>query len=126
MIRVGVERYFAEDHVSAIHILVPQLEDVLRRIIGKLGVSTTSHGTDGFTREKPLEIVLETPQLKVLLGDQDWWYFKYVLIHQLGENLRNDVAHGLLDKNRCTSGLTETVLHLFFRLTPFAAKNQPV
>jgi len=124
MIRVGIERYFAADYVSAIHILVPHLEDILRRIIGKLGVSTTSLAPDGLTREKPLNEVLNTPQLKALLGDEVWFYFKYVLDHQLGENLRNDIAHGLLAKNRCTRQVTETVLHLLLRLTAYDVRNQ--
>lgn len=119
MIRVGIERYFAGDHVSAIHVLVPHLEDVLRRTIGRLGVSTTSRGADGLTREKSLDVVLDTDELKSLLGDRVWFYFKYVLSHQLGENLRNDVAHGLIDKNRCTSELAVTVLHLILLLTPY-------
>lgn len=123
VIRVGIERYFAADYVSAIHILVPQLEDVLRRIIGKVGISTTSLAPDGLTREKQLNVVLNTPELKALLGDQVWFYFKYVLDHQLGENLRNDVAHGLISKDRCTPRLTETVLHLFLRLTPYEVKS---
>jgi len=124
VIRVGIERYFVADYVSAVHILVPQLEDVLRRIIGKLGISTTSLAPDGLTREKPLNEVLNTPELKSLLGDRVWFYFKYVLDHQLGENLRNDVAHGLITKDRCTRQLTETVLHLFLRLTPYKVRNQ--
>lgn len=124
VIRVGIERYFAADYVSAVHILVPQLEDVLRRIIGKLGVSTTSLAPDGLTREKPLNQVLNTPELKTLLGGRVWFYFKYVLDHQLGENLRNDVAHGLITKDRCTRQLTETVLHLFLRLTPYEVKGE--
>lgn len=124
VIRVGIERYFAADYVSAVHILVPQLEDVLRRIIGKLGVSTTSLAPNGLTREKLLNEVLNTPELKALLGGRVWFYFKYVLDHQLGENLRNDVAHGLITKDRCTRQLTETVLHLFLRLTPYEVKGE--
>jgi len=124
MTRVGIERYFADDHVSAIHILVPQLEDVLRRIIDKLGLPTTSRTPEGLTREKPLKEVLDTPELKALLGDRVWFYFKYVLEHQLGENLRNDVAHGLITKDRCTRQLTEMVLHLLLRLAPYEVRSK--
>ncbi|MBM2850243.1 MAG: hypothetical protein HW418_3185, partial [Anaerolineales bacterium] len=49
-----------------LHILVPQFEDSLRDILPKLGVSRTSV-QQGITREKPLDIVLETPKLRTLL-----------------------------------------------------------
>ena len=124
MILVGIERYFAGDYVSAIHILVPHLEDVLRRIIGELGVATTSFAPGGLTREKPLKEVLDSPEVMNLLGDRVWFYFKYVLDHQLGENLRNDVAHGLITQERCSRQLTETVIHLLLRLTPYEARTE--
>lgn len=124
VIRVGIERYFDGDYVSAIHILVPHLEDTLRRIIGKLGVSTTSLKSRGITHEKMPDTILDTPELRELLGERVWFYFKYVLIHPLGQNLRHDVAHGLINRERCTKELAETVLHLFLRLTPYEVKNQ--
>ncbi|MFC2049632.1 DUF4209 domain-containing protein [Chloroflexota bacterium] len=124
VIRIGVERYFDGDYVSAIHILVPHLEDTLRHILGRLGVSTTSLKPRGVTHEKMPDKVLDTPELRALLGKRVWFYFKYVLIHPLGQNLRHDVAHGLINRERCTKELTETVLHLFLRLSPYQVKNQ--
>ncbi len=121
VIAVGVQRYFEQDYVSALHVLVPKLEETLRRTISKLGASTTSQGSDGFTREKPLDEVLKTPQLKDLLGKRVLFYYEYMLNHQLGENLRNDVAHGLMSRDRCTKNLTERVIHLYLILTPFEA-----
>ena len=123
VVSVGVERYFEKDYVSALHIFVPKLEETLRRTIGKLGISTTSQDSDGFTREKPLDVVLETPELKKLLGERSVFYFGYMLNHQLGKNLRNNVAHGLLTKAECTEELTEEILHLYLLLMPFEAKT---
>ena len=69
------------------------------------------------------DTILDPPELKELLGEWVWFYFKYVLIHPLGQNLRHDVAHGLINRERCTKELTETVLHLFFRLTLYEVKK---
>ncbi len=52
LISSGIERYFSGDYVSTIHILVPHLEDILRRILGKLGVSTTALKRKGVMHEK--------------------------------------------------------------------------
>lgn len=119
LISPGIERYFAGDYVSAIHILVPHVEDILRRVIDKLGVSTTTLKRKGVTHEKMPDTILDTPELRELLGEQVWFYFKYVLIHPLGKNLRHDVAHGLINKERCTRDTTETVFHLLLLLTPY-------
>ncbi len=123
-ISVGVERYFKGDFVSSLHILVPRLEETLRRTIGKLGVSTTSLGREGVTKEKQLRDVLDTPELEDLLGDRIVFYLKHMLISQLGENLRHDTAHGLLTSSRCTRELTEQVIQLYLLLTPFLAKSR--
>ena len=42
IIRRGFERYVDGDYVSAIHVLVPHVEDCLRRFLGTLGGGTTS------------------------------------------------------------------------------------
>src|SRR5205823_3343827 len=78
MIRVGLDRYFVHDYVSAIHILVPQLEDTLRDAIDTLGVSRTSF-QQGMTGEKPLDIVLATPELRAVLGEDLASFFDKVL-----------------------------------------------
>ena len=41
-----------------------------------------------------------------------------MLDSQLGRNLRNDVAHGLLSKDDCTKELTEQIIHMYLRLVP--------
>ena len=102
------------------HVLIPQLEDVLRGTLRRLGGSTTSiHG--GVTREIDLDQVLSADELGELLGEDMIFYLRYLLVEQLGMNLRNSVAHGLIRKSECTGQVAALVLLSLFRLVAYKA-----
>ena len=115
IIRRGFERYVEGDHVSAIHVLVPHLEDCLRRLLGGLGVSATSF-REGKMREKPLDQVLEAEEIKGVLGNRLWHYFEHVLVAETGLNLRNSVAHGLLRSDELNEHNANIIVHLYLLL----------
>ncbi|HEY8744731.1 MAG TPA: DUF4209 domain-containing protein [Chloroflexota bacterium] len=119
VVQVGIDRYFAEDYVSALHILVPQLEDAIRRILAILGVATTSF-RDGVTQEKTLDSVLSTAELRQTLGEDLTTYLQYLLVGQRADNLRNKVAHGLVKKPGCSREVTQQILHCYVLLANFA------
>lgn len=110
IIEIGLERYFAGDYVSAIHVLVPQLEASLREVMEKLGEATTSM-RQGRILEKPLDEVLRSPKMKKFLGENLWYYLKVFLVDKRGDNIRHDVAHGLISKGRCDENISTTILH---------------
>ena len=116
IISVGLERYFSRDYVSAIHVLTPQLEDVLRGLLDKKGLPTTST-RNGVIREKPLDVIMATPEIKEVLGGDLWYFLKTVLIDQRGENLRHDVAQGLITKNRCNREIVNHLVLSVLKLT---------
>lgn len=118
----GVERYFAQDYVSALHVLVPQLEDVLRKFLGKLGLATTSF-REGLTREKTLDIVLEAAELRSMLGEDLATYFEVLLIRPAALNLRNRTGHGLVKRRDCTRTNVQRILHCYLVLTNFVAQE---
>jgi hypothetical protein len=115
VVAVGVERYFAADYVSALHVLVPQLEDTFRDILAKLRISRTS-ARQGITREKPLDVVLSTPELRRGLGEDLATYFEWFLMHQELDNLRHRTAHGLLKLEHCTHELVHRILYCYLQL----------
>jgi len=118
IIRRGFERYASGDHTSAIHVLVPHLEDCLRRLLDMLGGVTTSV-RDGKMREKPLDQVLESGEIRrvfALFSDRLWRYFEHVLVAETGLNLRNDVAHGLLRTDELNENNANVIVHLYLLL----------
>lgn len=94
----GVERYQSGDFVSAIHILVPQIEHLLRTLLGSFG-GTTSVRKEGVFREKDLGQVLSDPVMQHCFQTQGIEdirrYFQALLTEQRGWNMRNQVCHGL-------------------------------
>lgn len=110
IIRTGLERHFAGDYVSAIHVLVPQLEATLREVLERLGEATISM-RQGRILEKPLDEVLRSPKMKSFLGENLWYYLKVFLVDKRGDNIRHDVAHGLIGKGRCNENMSTTILH---------------
>ena len=111
----GIERYFAHDYVSALHILVPQLEDTMRGVLDRLHIPRVSM-IDGQLREMPLNMVLDTPEVQALLGEDVVAYFKMLLLQHDAGNIRHRTAHGLLKAEHCTRELTQEILSCFLLL----------
>ena len=118
MISVGLERYFAQDYVSALHVLTPHLEEAIRGVLPLLGEDTRSIH-QGATREKPLEEVLRVPQLRAVLSEDLSTYLQSLLVDRRHINLRNAVAHGLLTFDNCTRARAQSVIHALLMLTSF-------
>lgn len=122
VVDVGVHRYFDGDYVSALHILVPQLEDTFRDILPRLGISRISV-QQGITRERPLDIVLKTPELRAVLGEDLAVFFERYLVSPTSENLRHRVAHGLLKLGDITPQQAHRVLLCYLYLANVAAQD---
>lgn len=120
LIEHGIKKHFEQDYISSIHILVPQLEAVIRKLLGEGGIQTISFipGTTN-TRETPLTELLKRDEAKVIFGETLWWYLYLVLVSPLGYNLRNEVAHGLIKIEKCNLKNSNLILHLYILLTRF-------
>ena len=127
LLNVGFERYFAGDYVSCLHILVPQLESTLRWMLFKLGISTTVMDKDS-VQEKTLGVIIREPKMTELLGEPAIYYLRSVLEDKRGDNLRNDIAHGLISYENCSKNTANIILHIFILLTryTFNPTNQEV
>jgi hypothetical protein len=119
MISIGLERYFKGDYVSSIHVLIPRLEAILRQILGRLGEPMTTFKEDS-VQERTLDDILRVSKMEKFLGENIWYYLKVFLVDKIGDNLRNDMAHGLLTIDRCTKNTVTTVVHLLLVLTRFS------
>lgn len=124
IIEHGIERYFAKDYISSLHILVPQLEAAIRTLLKKGGIQTISfeRGTTS-TQESSLTELLERPEFREIFGETLRWYMKLVLVEKLGLNLRNDIAHGLIEFEKCNLSNANTILHIFILLTRYTTSH---
>lgn len=119
-LRRGIERYYADDYISALHILTPQIEGALRSMLWQGDLAVT-----GFTRDAAgidadtLSGLLRRKDVQAVLGQNFWRYLDTVLSAQDGLNLRNDVAHGLVKPAQVTKVSVVVVIHLLLCLTRF-------
>jgi|GEM_PF-2554593 len=124
IITVGLKRFFEKDYVSALHILVPQLEACTRKMFEKIEMATTSIKPDMIQQEQTFNQFLAREEIKEALGSDIHKYFEFVMVDQIGLNLRNDIAHGLIKSSDCNEINALIVIHLFLILTRFRITEQ--
>ena len=93
----GLFAGFVGDYVSALHLLIPQLEHIVRSTLAGAGLHTTSLDPSGVEHHKSLDILLAFPEAETVFGKDLLETLKALLCDPSGEGLRNLFAHGLLD-----------------------------
>lgn len=88
---------------SAVSVLVPQLEQVVRVMLRRHDVHTLLVDEHGVESEKSLNALLDMPETEDIFGAGMVMEMKAMLVIQGGPNLRNEVAHGLFDDNSAGS-----------------------
>ena len=94
---------FNRDFATAIHLLAPQIEHMVRVQLKAAGVSTSHLDQDGIETENGLSTLIDLPQTKIIFGENLTYEIKTLFCDQLGPNLRNNIAHGLLDDRQAHS-----------------------
>lgn len=95
----GLLHALSGDFPSAVSVLVPQVEQLVRRHLKLAGVHTLYVADDGTEQEKALGPLLEAPETEATFGPNWTFELRTLLSEQLGVNLRNDLAHGLVTDN---------------------------
>jgi hypothetical protein len=94
---------YDNDFVGALHILVPQIEHMVRWHLKGIGVKTTTLDKDGIENENGLSTLMGIPEATQIFGDDLAFELKALFCDAFGPNLRNELAHGLLTDEECQS-----------------------
>ena len=94
---------YDRDFVTALHILVPQIEHMVRHHLKQAGVQTTNIDSNGIENENGLSSLMDLPQTKEIFGEDLSFEIRALFCAPFGPNLRNNLAHGLLDDRSCYS-----------------------
>lgn len=92
---------FEHDFATAIHLLVPQWEHMVRTILKESDVHTTILDENGIDMECGLSTLLG--EAEEIFDENLLFEMTAFLTHKRGPNLRNELAHGLLDDDRVSS-----------------------
>ena len=98
---------YNRDFASALHLLTPQIENMVRYHLKARQVITTSLDREGIEDENGLSTLIDLPEVKEIFGEDIAFELKALFCSRFGANLRNEVAHGLIEEAGCLS--THTV-----------------
>lgn len=109
----GVRAWYQLDFLKAVHLLVPQVEQGLRGIVGKLGkpVTKAHPKVDGASVAIGLGDILYSTELTEALGPDLTIYFQALYADPRGYNLRNELAHGLLKAEAMDGSIVRWLIH---------------
>ncbi len=95
----GLIAGFRGDYILALHLLLPQLENSLRRILKLYGAVPSGYSDERIQQDYTLGGLLRMPELVVLLGKDAVFDLQGLLAEPLGANLRNVALHGLMSES---------------------------
>lgn len=121
IIRQALTMYESGNYITMCHLLVPQIEDVFRKLVDLTGKAVIRPVAD---REKKmgymqriLDDILRDDVVKETFGADMAFYFRLLLTDQRGMNIRNNMCHGLVDPSFFNYSVADRLLHLFCCLT---------
>lgn len=97
--KYAIYLFFNDKRYEAMHILAPQVENLFRELAKNCGGSITTIDKNGIGQVKLLKSILETAELLECYNSDILFLFRALLIESSCANIRNDIAHGLLDKD---------------------------
>lgn len=102
---LGFARFFGGDYISALHILVPQLENALRHVLKQVAIDTSSMQSDMTQENRTLSVMLgkDRAALEKIFGPAITLEIENLFDFEGGPSLRHQIAHGLLSASSCHS-----------------------
>jgi len=119
------------DFVTTIDSLTLKIEGLLRNFCEKIGIvtfKTRTKGKNKLVMEKQLDDLLadvahkpkDRPDQETKFDEEDRMMIKFVMTEKAGINLRNKVAHGLMDFDEYNIGMVVIIFSLILKLSKYS------
>ena len=126
LLKEGVDAWFAQDFVKAIHVLVPQVEAALREILIAMGESALKPNRDsGGFDVLPMGSILHTESFKTRFDPTARLHLRALYTEGKGLNVRNKLAHGVLGENFLGRGVANWVIHSLLLIASMSVASSP-
>jgi hypothetical protein len=106
----GLLAGFQGDLIVSTHLLIPQIEESIRVHLGAIGAITSGFNRQNLQNEFDLNTTLYLPELEQLYDPDSIFDLRGLLVEHHGSNLRNMMAHGLLNDQQLQ---TDAALYLW-------------
>lgn len=123
IIKRGLQLGVNGELYAAIHILLPQMENLIRELVKMCGDTVTFLREDGTEEFKPLSELLESRKLKESYDENFLFTLSTLLNERGGPNLRNENAHGFLSPIEGSSGAALCFLSLMIRFLSYYSRE---
>ncbi|MCC7304062.1 hypothetical protein IT418_01445, partial [bacterium] len=119
LLETAIERFFAKDYVSFLHIAVPQFENIFLKISAGLGLDVVAlePTSEVYTRTKVLSSELILSEKFIETWNEDYCrLIDFLLFEPLGYKLRHKIAHGEIYPGECNFRNAIHVMYLYLAL----------
>lgn len=99
----GLLHGYNGDFASAVHLLVPRIEALVRYHLANAGERTSAIDGDGFESELGLSALMRSERSVDIFGQDVAFEIRALLCGPIGPNARNEIAHGLVDDSVASS-----------------------
>lgn len=107
------------DMYLALHILAPQVENMLREAAQKNGAIVTTLKDDDTSDVKLLSSLLKLPELTNILGEDILFMLAGLMNERVGANIRNKIAHGIMSEYEGNDHVAVFFFCLILRIITF-------
>jgi len=113
LVLAGVKGWLESDYVKCMFVLVPQIEEAFRNLARGLGesVTTAKKGQKGWEVSMNLGHFLAMDSVKEEIGEDIHFWIKSIFADPRGLNLRNRVAHCLINREWATYPHCDLIIH---------------
>jgi len=119
IVEEALRAYLAGHWLVAIHLMIPQIEDAIRRLVGMSGGAVMKKGKNDGMMLRTVDDLLRDECLLPVLGEDVMFYLRVLLTDQRGWNVRNDVAHGITPASGFNAQVADRLFHTLLLLGSF-------
>ena len=111
LIQAAIDAYVRADAVTAVHLLIPQIEQAVRQAAILVGAPIYNQRRGGGLSLRTLDELLRDSTLTETLSADITTYLRALLTDARAWNIRNKVCHGMVDADSFTMSVADRVLH---------------
>jgi len=112
----GIEAFLDGDFLVSMHILIPQIEAIIRNLAEKIGIPILKPSRSGGFFYRTLDELLREEGIIRVLSEDMCLYFRVLLTDQRGWNIRNDVCHGISGPENFNQMVADRIFHVLLCL----------
>lgn len=112
----GIDAYLKGDFLVALHILIPQIEAVIRNLAEKIGVPILKRSRVGGFNYRLLDDLLRDENICKVLTEDFCLYLRTLLTDPRGWNLRNNLCHGISHIHEFNYHTADRIFHVLLYL----------